>query len=48
VPPIPLNQELADKLEKATLIPAELWLRFEKRYRDDLVKAAKKYGLSLI
>jgi len=44
---IPVNQELADKLEKATLIPADLWLRFEKRYRDDLVSAAEKYGLSL-
>ena len=44
---LPVDRELADKLEKATLIPADLWLRFEKRYRADLVRATEKYELSL-
>ena len=44
---IPISQELAEKLEKVTLIPAELWLRFEKHYRADLVNAAKKYRLAM-
>ena len=44
---IPVDGELADKLEKATLIPAKLWLRFEKRYRADLAHVTEKYRLPL-
>jgi len=33
---IPLTSELAEKLERATQMPADLMLRFEERYRKTL------------
>ena len=33
---IPVNQAIAEKLERATWIPAASWLRYEEHYRKDL------------
>jgi len=42
---VPLTPGIAVKLEAVTEIPVDNWDRYERRYRDDLLKAAKKYGL---
>ena len=36
---IPLTESLAKKLEKATLMPADVMMRFERRYRENLAYA---------
>lgn len=43
---IPVEPALAAKLEEITRMPTHLWLNFERRYRDDLKKAAEKYGMA--
>jgi len=42
---IPLTPMVAEKLETVTKIPTNNWNRYERRYREDLKKAAEKYGL---
>ncbi|HBT76382.1 MAG TPA: hypothetical protein DEB39_05530 [Planctomycetaceae bacterium] len=42
---LPVTPNLAAALEKITKIPADLWLRFELGYHEDLKKAAEKYGM---
>jgi len=36
---IPLTEGVAKKLERATLMPADVMMRFEKIYRDDIEQA---------
>jgi len=43
---LPVTPSLAATLERITHIPADLWLRFEKGYHENLKKAAAKYGLA--
>ena len=43
---LPLEPALAEILERITQMPKDYWLRFEQQYRDDLVRAEKKYSLS--
>jgi len=43
---LPVEFVLAEALERITRMPRDYWLRFEQLYRDDLVRAAKKYGLA--
>jgi len=42
---VPLTPGIALKLEAVTEIPVDNWNRYERRYREDLLKASKKYGL---
>lgn len=42
---VPLTEKLARILEASTHVPANNWLRQEKRYRTDLALAAQKYRI---
>ncbi|MDR0705882.1 MAG: hypothetical protein LBF88_12990 [Planctomycetaceae bacterium] len=42
---LPMTIALAQKLEKITKTPTEVWIAFEKQYHKKLKLAAKKYGI---
>jgi HTH-type transcriptional regulator/antitoxin HigA len=42
---LPITQPLAEKLEKITKMPVDVWFAFEKQYHKKLKLAAKKYEL---
>jgi plasmid maintenance system antidote protein VapI len=41
---LPLEPAFAEVMEKITKMKKDFMIRFEKRYRDDLIKAAEKYS----